>query len=387
MKDFIASPSESGHDHFFNSFFKFLEIVSESRPELLASVIQRAAEQNEFYLEIMILPDNARAASFGDSLNEASTLSLQRQYLLKNQDYLKNIQHTLEQTEAIYQKARTILGCNDKPDAKACQVHVRFQYYILREQPLPNFFAQALNAFEAAKQSDLIVGINLVQAEDGLLSLKNYSQQMKMLQWLKSQYPSVHIALHAGEQTIENVRPSDLRFHIREALFIGGAERIGHGVDIAHENDAHALVRHMAKNRIPVEINLTSNEKILGVKGNAHPLRYYLNHHVPVVLSTDDEGILRTDLTQEYVKAVIEHDLDYPTLKQINRNALTFSFLPGKSIWLNEERATLIPQCKQLNSQSCHTFIKKNTKARVQWQLEKALIIFEKNFTDSARTS
>jgi hypothetical protein len=33
---------------------------------------------------------------------------------------------------------------------------------------------------------------------------------------------------------------------------------------------------------------------------------YYRAHGVPVVLSTDDEGVLRTDMTNEYVRAVRE---------------------------------------------------------------------------------
>jgi hypothetical protein len=60
----------------------------------------------------------------------------------------------------------------------------------------------------------------------------------------------------------------------------------------------------MAREGVAVEINLTSNAVILGVKGAEHPFALYRRHGVPVVLATDDEGVLRTDLTHEYQRAV-----------------------------------------------------------------------------------
>ena len=69
-----------------------------------------------------------------------------------------------------------------------------------------------------------------------------------------------------------------------------------------------------------VEINLTSNDVILGIKDTDHPLRAYMAAHVPWALSTDDEGVSRIDLTHEYVKGVLEQNLtSYADLKQSAR--------------------------------------------------------------------
>ena len=38
---------------------------------------------------------------------------------------------------------------------------------------------------------------------------------------------------------------------------------------------------------------------ILGVRGERHPLRQYLRAGVPVVIATDDEGVARSDLTND----------------------------------------------------------------------------------------
>jgi adenosine deaminase len=86
-------------------------------------------------------------------------------------------------------------------------------------------------------------------------------------------------------------------------------------------------MKEMAARKIAVEINLTSNAVILGVTGKDHPLVAYRAAGVPVVLSTDDEGVSRSDMTNEYMRAVTEQGLRYRDLKQMARASLDYSFL------------------------------------------------------------
>ncbi len=379
MKGFIPG-RESGHDHFFAAFFKFMPVISAYQPQLLAEVMKRAANQHELYMEIMILPDNAQSASFAKLIENTTNTADKRQSLLTNKAFQKNTALTISESKRTLKQAHKHLGCDNVPNQPVCALSVKFQYFILREQPLNNFFAQALNGFAAAAQSPDIVAINMVQAEDGPISLRDYRAQMQVIKFMHETYPEVHITLHAGELSSAAVNPNHLRYHIHDAIFTAHAERIGHGVDIAHEDGSEALLNHMAKNQIAVEINLTSNRKILAIAGKDHPLQSYLSHQVPVVLSTDDEGILRTDLTHQYVDAAINHDLDYATIKGINRNALTYSFLPGNSLWADAGKYIPVQACKLLNSKSCQLFIAGNDKAKLQWQLEIKLIAFEKQY-------
>ena len=374
MKGFVAGP-ESGHDHFFASFFKFLPIVSDYQAQLLADTMHRASTQNELYLEIIVSPDNALSASYGPLAHQATGFVSKQHVLLANKAFQNNLKHTITESSRLLHDARHELGCDAKPKQAVCQITVKFQYLVLREQPLDQVFAQALNGFTAATQSDIIVGINLVQAEDGVISLRDYHAQMAIFSFLHAAYPNVHIALHAGELALP---PGVQSTHIQEAIKTGHAERIGHGVAITHEENTPALLHFMARTPIPVEINLTSNRKILQASGKNHPLRDYLAHNVPIILSTDDEGILRTDLTHQYVDAVIHHHLDYRTIKAINRNALTYSFLPGKNLWANANRQRRVAECRHLFSVSCQQFIQSSIKARLQWQLETRLIQFER---------
>lgn len=377
MKDFIPN-EETSDQHFFATFYKFTPLESRLRPQALATTLKRAFDQNVLYQEIMLLPDNAKSASFGAILNNSPNFKQKTALLMANQDFLENIRFTVDESRRIMNETKKIMGC--EPPASVCHPQFKFQYYVLREQSLNNIFAQALNAFAAADSSQDIIGVNLVQAEDGIAALKDYQKQMQIFEYLHQLYPKVHIALHAGELNPESVTPENLSFHIQSAIFKGHAERIGHGISIAYENNIDSLLKYMANTPIPVEINLTSNKLIFHVEGKHHPIQFYLQHGIPIVLSTDDEGVLRTDIAREYVEAAYTHHLDYPTIKQINRNALTYSFLPGKSLWSNPSLGIPVTECEALASSKCKNFIQGNEKANLQWSLENKLSAFEKNF-------
>lgn len=380
MQNFVPGV-ETAHHHFFACFDKFIALLNKLSPQLLANVMQRAADQRELYLEIMIMPDHGLSTTFA-KFAHGKTLAEKKHALLANKDFQKNITYTMLESKKILTQARQLLDCTNHPQQTACQLTIKFQAYILREQPLDNIFAQALNSFAAAAQSKDIVAINLVQPEDGVISLRDYHAQMEIINFLHQAYPKVHITLHAGELSSTLVPQTALNFHIYDAIFTGHAERIGHGVAIRYEKNVQALLNYMVKVPIAVEINLASNHKILNISGKKHPLTYYLAHKIPVVLSSDDEGILRTDLTSQYVDAAFIYGLNYPTLKTINRNTLTYSFLPGKSLWANANQALRVSACQDINSPACSHFLNKSEKARLQWQLEQALNQFEKRFLE-----
>ena len=147
---------------------------------------------------------------------------------------------------------REIEHCGTPQATPACQVEIRYIYQVLRGLSPQQVFAQTLLGFETIQATMEahergFVGINFVQPEDGFVSMRDYTLQMKMLDYLHSVYPGVHITLHAGELAPGLVPPEGLRFHIRQAVELGHAERIGHGVDVMHEDDAPALLKELAK--------------------------------------------------------------------------------------------------------------------------------------------
>jgi len=326
MRNFVAG-RESGHDHFFAAFEKTGPWKEEHRGEFLAEITRRAAEQNESYLELMGM--NCRPASdLGDKagLDESESFDRTRDRLMEAG--LDGVVQRMRVRIAEIERARqTALNCGTNAQSPACRVTVRYMLEVLRESPKQRVFAQILAGFRLASIEPLVVGVNLVQPEDGVVSMHDYSLQMRMVGYAHTQYPKVHVSLHAGELAPGLVPPDGLRFHIREAVDTAGAERIGHGVDILYETDSAALLRRMSQRHILVEINLTSNDQILGVRGAAHPLPAYLRAGVPVALSTDDEGVARSHLTAEFLRAALDYKLSYADLTEMVRNSLRYAFV------------------------------------------------------------
>src|SRR6476646_3414169 len=134
-------------------------------------------------------------------------------------------------------------------------------------------------------------------------------------------------------------------------------------------------MKDMAAKRVMVEINLTSNGVILGIKGKDHPFSLYRSFGVPLALSTDDEGVSRIDLTNEYVRAVETYGLKYGELKNMVRTGLEHAFLPGKSLWDKPDNfARAAADCAKdvpgsdKPSKSCADFLGANEKAQQQWE-------------------
>jgi adenosine deaminase len=262
----------------------------------------------------------------------------------------------------------------------ACSIRIHWLYQVLRAFPPQQVFAQTLLGFEVASADPDVVGINFVQPEDARLAMGDYHLQMEMLDYLHSVYPKVKISLHAGELAPGLVPYEGMSFHIREAVELGHASRIGHGVDVLYENDPEALLKELADKHVMVEINLTSNDGILGIKGHDHPLAEYRAAHVPVALSTDDEGVSRIDLTHEYVRGVVEQGLRYADLKQMARMSLEHAFLAGESLWAKpDEFTTKKAGCSAGGklSADCREFLVKNEKAAMELELELRFAAFE----------
>jgi adenosine deaminase len=185
-------------------------------------------------------------------------------------------------------------------------------------------------SFAAAKRTPLVVGVNIVGPENGYVAMRDYALHMKMFAFLKKQFPDVNVALHAGELAMGMVPPEGLRSHIHEAVQIAGANRIGHGVDIVHESNPHELLQLMKQRAVALEVNLTSNAFILGIKGEEHPVRLYERYGVPIVISTDDAGVSRINLSHEYLLYTSRYKPSYDRLKQVVYNSIRYSFLPEK---------------------------------------------------------
>lgn len=384
MRNFRAG-KESGHDHFFAAFGKFYPISKKYTAEILSEIIERAGSQNEIYLELMVSPDGGAAALLGKKVGWHADLAVMREKLLQAGivNVVAEMSAKLSEDE---EKSASLLQCGTLSEKKGCQVTVRYLYQGKREQSPEQVFAQLLLGFEAASRDARIVGLNLVQPEDGKVSMQDYDLHMEMIGFLHRLYPKVNISLHAGELAPGLVPDEGLGVHVGKAVRIAQADRIGHGVDVAHEKQVEQLLEEMAKKSILVEINLSSNAAILGVKRAAHPMPLYMRYNVPVALSTDDEGILRTNLTEQYHVAVGYYHFTYQEVKNLARNSVAYSFLPGQALWDDKNYQQMNAACAKDKaalstiSANCQSFLQANEKANMQWKLEKQFGEFERQF-------
>jgi adenosine deaminase len=387
LRTFVPKTADSGHDQFFETFDRFGGTSKEHMGEWLDEVATRAAAQDEQYLELMDTPDFKQAAALAVKIGFNQNFAQYRQQLLD-----AGLRNDIPAIRAHFDAAEADRSqrehCGTADAVAACKVEIRFIYQVLRGKAPGAVFAQLVQGFEAASADPHIVGINLVQPEDGYIAMRDYRLQMRMLDALHRFYPKVHITLHAGELAFGMVPPEGLSFHIRSAIEQGNAERIGHGVDLMYEERPYELLQEMATRHIMVEINLTSNDVILNVKGKDHPFMLYRKYGVPVALSTDDEGVSRIDLTHEYQRAAESYPLTYRDLKQMARTSLEHAFLPGASLWQPATPETLdkpVAECagqpgREKPSGACARFIAASEKAQQQWELERRFRAFEENF-------
>lgn len=371
---------KSGHDQFFDTFGKFGAITSGRTADMLVEATQRAAGEGVSYLELMLTPDGYAARQVGINAGWNADLAAMRQTMLDKglRDAVNTGRKAIDEAETKY---RNSLGCGTPTAKPGCNVTVRFQYQVSRGAPREQVFAQILAGFEMASVDPRVVGLNLVQPEDWLVPMADFTLHMRMIEFLHGLYPKVHITLHAGELSPGIVPPEGMRFHVRQSVEIAQAERIGHGVDVMHEDDPIELLQKMARRNILVEICLTSNDVILGIRGREHPLRLYLKYGVPVTLATDDLGVSRSDMTREYLRAALDQGMNYLQLKMMARNSLTYSFVAGSSLWADGRKFVPVNQCRAgWDTPVCRSFVSINEKARLQAELEKAFINFERTF-------
>lgn len=373
---------EHGHDHFFGTFGKFNAVTARHACDMLAEAVDRAAEHHVDHIEFIYAPDNGLAKECGKKLKVlGKDLVKERQRVLDLglRDALPSILYGLDSLE---QGMRRLMRTPPQDHGHEWAVDVRYLYQVSRKGKPEEVFAQLVCGFELAERDPRMVGFNLVQPEHDKVAMAQFEQEMRMIAALRPLYQRARISLHAGELSTRVVERDSLCCHIRRSIETGHAERIGHGVTLAHDRDPSGLLHLMRERNVLVEICLTSNDAILGVKQQDHPFRKYLDAGVPLALCTDDEGVSRSNITQEYVKAVRDQNASYAELKELARNSLEHAFVPGEGLWEDRSRTIMACGCSLKDAderpvQRCLDLLDRNAKARLQWELERSFQRFE----------
>jgi adenosine deaminase len=279
----VAVPTD--HDKFFAAFDKFGAVTGSRFVDMVIDQLREYDRENVQYVEFMTSffcsDDRDRfIAGMAGQTDDAGRLAA-----LKTNGLDDCVTAKRNDLAAALGKIASELACDPQGTQSGCRVKFRFIAQILRNSSPDDVFLQTAIAAALIRAEPQVVALNLVQSEDNLVARRDYTRHMQIVAFLAKDVP---VALHAGELW---------------------------------------LLAEMRARSVVVEINLSSNDIILGVRGKDHPLPTYLAAGVPVVLSTDDAGVSRINLTNEYLRAARDYGLSYRTLKAIARNALTYSFL------------------------------------------------------------
>jgi adenosine deaminase len=149
------------------------------------------------------------------------------------------------------------------------------------------------------------------------------------------------ITIHAGEgEAAENIWQAAYHLH---------ADRIGHGLSLAERPELATRFRNRG---IALELCPTSNREVIGFRDPAmaasagyatYPLRRFIDLGLPLTLCTDNPGISRTTLADEYLTAarISQGGLSLWESLALIKQGFAHSFLPAA------EREALLKQVDQ----------------------------------------
>ena len=373
---------ESGHDHFFRTF----DIAGSAEEGMNADdenaeVIARAKAQNEQYLELMtrVGPDEAYAL-FGNPPVVDDPAKALEEIRPKLNQFVTLCRAYLDAKDA---EMAMRLGVTPPLSGAQGPVTVRYIVTASRLAPDRDFFARLAAGMALMQADKRVVGVNILAPEDHPFARTHFETQMRLIDFLWKSFGHPNITLHAGELTLDISPLEAMQSRIRRSIEVGHARRIGHGVSIAWEDDLPGLFLEMKREGVAVEICLTSNAGILGVSGDQHPFNLYRHAGIPVNLNTDDEGVNRSNLTLEFVRAVRTYQLSYAEVKELVRNSLEYAFLPGDSLFLNHDYRRLRPEFIGVQrpgwrpTPEAQRLLDASEKSRVQVRLEQAFAAFE----------
>jgi adenosine deaminase len=181
----------------------------------------------------------------------------------------------------------------------------------------------ALKTLEEAEPfKDWIIGVGLDSSEVGRPP-SLFTQVFEKAR--KSEY---QVVAHAGEEG-----PAD---YVWEALRLLKSERIDHGV---RSTDDPELVQYLVENRIPLTVCPLSNIKLKVFPSlKDHNLKQMLDLGLQVTINSDDPAYFGGYITENFLSAQKELDLNKQDLLKLSKNAIEASFLDagGKDKLRNE---------------------------------------------------
>lgn len=167
------------------------------------------------------------------------------------------------------------------------------------------------------RPSDVIVGIDLLANETNAPALET-AQQIYVP--VRAAHDTGRIRMSRTMHSGELGAPENPR----DAILLG-ANRLGHGVLLAQDPITLEFARR--RRDLGIEINLKSN-LLLGSVGSMkdHPFLRFLRLGFPASLSTDDEGMFKTDIARDCALALEHSDVTHDEMKAMSFHSIAKAF-------------------------------------------------------------
>ena len=134
-------------------------------------------------------------------------------------------------------------------------------------------------------------------------------------------------ARDAGVRLVHHAGEAGGPDSIREAINVGHAERLGHGIRAL---DDPALVDEIRERALPLEVCPSSNVALGFVPSfSAHPLPRLREAGLAVTVNTDIPAVIGTSPTTEYTRVRDAFGYDDTVLAELARAAIDASFAPA----------------------------------------------------------
>jgi len=204
---------------------------------------------------------------------------------------------------------------------------IRYIVDVSRVQSTEDFFVEMMLAMAIVAKDERFRGITISGPEDDYLAREEFDNQMKIIEFLRPLYGYPKMNIHAGEVTRMLVKPQDCDEDILKALKF--SDRLGHCISVKEQKDVTAVYEGLKK--CCVEVCLSSNKHILGIKNGSHPVLTFLEKGIPISPASDDGGVNRSSLSREYLKFINRGYINtYSVIKQCVYNGVDHAFLPSK---------------------------------------------------------
>lgn len=181
------------------------------------------------------------------------------------------------------------------------------------DKPTGPAHAAEMAAFAGAQDRDLLIGMGADSVERGV------DHHAFAAAFAEAARHGLRRTMHAGEDG-----PAD---NIATAIHECGCERIDHGFRLL---DDPALTAEVVERRIPLTVCPTSNVVIANVVPDvaSHPLHLQRKAGVLATVNSDDPGMMRFDIADEYVAVAVAYGLSLEEMEAISLDGIEASWAP-----------------------------------------------------------